>query len=91
MTKETEPTTEETEGAAIANLSDEQRQELVSAIANDIYTRSTFAQVIQLIQTQCTNQAIEIVKNASAEEIDTFLETLKTNKEGAAAKESPEG
>ena len=87
MTEETEPTTETAGSTAAAALTDEQRQELVSAIANDIYSRSTFAQVIQLIQTQCTNQAVEIVKNATEEEIATFLETLKTNKEGLAAEQ----
>jgi len=79
MSNEAETPTGEVE------LTDEQRNELTSAIANDIYRRATFAQAIQLIQTQCTNQAVDIVKNASKEEILGFLEQLNTSKEAAAA------
>ena len=63
-----------------ASLSDEEKNEFASAIANDIYRKSTFAQVIQLVQTQCTNQAAGIVENASAEELDSFRKHLSEQK-----------
>jgi hypothetical protein len=68
--------TPEAESGAGASLSDEEKNEFAGAIANDIYKKSTFAQVIQLVQTQCTNQAATIVENATAEEIDSFRKHL---------------
>lgn len=59
-----------------ANLTDEEKKELVSAIANDIYKRANLLQVIQLVQTQCTNQAMQIVDNATPQEIEDFKKQL---------------
>ena len=52
MSNEAETPTGEVE------LTDEQRNELTSAIANDIYRRATFAQAIQLIQELLMHQKI---------------------------------
>lgn len=57
-------------------LTEEEKKELVTAIANDIYSRATWAQVMSLVQTQCTNQAVKIVENATDEELENFLEAL---------------
>lgn len=57
-------------------LTEEEKKELVTAIANDIYSRATWAQVQSLVQTQCTNQAVKVVENANDEEIEKWLEVL---------------
>lgn len=72
----TEPQAEKTEPNAASKLSEEERTELTSAIANDIYKRANLLQVIQLVQTQCTNQAVQIVENATEEEIEDFKRQL---------------
>lgn len=61
-------------------LTEEQKQELISAIAGDIYRRATINQVLQLVQTQCTNQAKDIMENATDEEIQNFLDQIAENK-----------
>lgn len=61
-------------------LTEEQKQELISAIAGDIYRRATITQVLQLVQTQCTNQAKDIMENATDEEIQNFLDQIAENK-----------
>ncbi|MDC3298499.1 hypothetical protein OAU81_00345 [bacterium] len=71
-------------------LTDEEKHELISAIANDIYQRSTWLQVMSLVQNQCTTQATKVVENATDEELQEFLDTLKntettTEKTSAAA------
>lgn len=60
-------------------LTEEEKKELVTAIANDIYRRATWAQVQSLVQTQCTNQAVTIVDNATDEEIDKWMEVLNSD------------
>lgn len=77
MSQENDTTNPST--SAANGLTEEQKHELVTAIANDIYRRATLSQTIQLVQTQCTNQAATIVQNATPEEIATFLEQLKDN------------
>ena len=73
------------------NLTDVQKNELISGIANDIYRRATVPQAIQLIQTQCTNQAKDIVENATDEELKGFIQQLDQAKAAAtqAAPEAP--
>lgn len=66
----------DTDNKANASLTQEEKQELVTAIANDIYKRANLLQVIQLVQTQCTNQAAQIVENATEEEIEGFKKQL---------------
>lgn len=78
-----EQPTESTEPNAASSLTEEEKKELVSAIANDIYKRANLLQVIQLVQTQCTNQAAQIVENATAEEIEDFKKQIA----GEASKE----
>lgn len=79
MTEENTTTTS-TSGAK-ASLTDEEKRELVAAIANDIYKRSTLLQIIQLVQTQCTNQAATIIENATDDEIEGFLKQLRPAEE----------
>jgi len=66
------------------NLTDVQKNELISGIANDIYRRATIPQAIQLVQTQCTNQAKDIVDNATDEEIKGFMKQLEASKKAVA-------
>jgi len=66
------------------NLTDVQKNELISGIANDIYRRATIPQAIQLVQTQCTNQAKDIVDNATDEEIEGFMKQLEASKKAVA-------
>ena len=61
-------------------LTDEEKKELISAIANDIYQRSTWLQVMSLVQNTCTNQATKGVENATDEELQEFITTLKNPK-----------
>jgi hypothetical protein len=63
------------------NLTDTQKNELIGGIANDIYRRATVPQALQLIQTQCTNQAKDIVEKATDEEIQGFLDQLEKGKQ----------
>ena len=72
------------------NLTDTQKNELISGIANDIYRRATLPQVIQLIQTQCTNQAKDIVDKATDEELSGFITQLEASKKAAAEAGSSE-
>lgn len=64
----------------IDTLTQEQRNELAAAIAGDIYRRATILQCLQLVQTQCSNQANDILDKASEEEIKDFLKQLDTAK-----------
>jgi hypothetical protein len=78
----TEENTTTTSASGVkASLTDEEKRELVAAIANDIYKRSTLLQIIQLVQTQCTNQAATIIENATDDEIEGFLKQLRPAEE----------
>lgn len=72
------------------NLTDTQKNELISGIANDIYRRATIPQAIQLVQTQCTNQAKDIVDNATAEELEGFMKQLEASKKAVEEASSPQ-
>lgn len=73
----TDANTQSTDTQNNADLTEEEKKELVSAIANDIYKRANLLQVIQLVQTQCTNQAAQIIENATDKEIEDFKKQLK--------------
>ena len=88
MTEENN-TPEKTEAApAGASLSDEEKNEFASLIANDIYRRATLAQTIQLVQTQCTNQAASIIENATEEEIESFRKQIAESRKESESAES---
>ena len=72
------------------NLTDTQKNELISGIANDIYRRATIPQAIQLVQTQCTNQAKDIVDNATAEELEGFMKQLEASKKAVEEASAPQ-
>ena len=73
----TDANTQSTDTQNNADLTEEEKKELISAIANDIYKRANLLQVIQLVQTQCTNQAAQIIENATDKEIEDFKKQLK--------------
>ena len=69
-------------------LTEEETNELITVIANDIYKRATWLQVMQLVQTQCSQQAKQIVDNATEEEIEGFMKQIAEQKAAEdAAKE----
>ena len=72
------------------DLTDTQKNEIISAIASDIYRKATIPQVLQLVQTQCTNQAKDIVENASGEELQSFIDQLNEQKAKAQQASEPE-
>ncbi len=74
-----ESTNTQTESVSGSPLTEEEKKEIGNAIANDIYRRASLAQVIQLVQTQCANQANTIIENATAEEIENFRKQLADN------------
>lgn len=67
-------------------LTEEETNELITVIANDIYKRATWLQVMQLVQTQCSTQAKQIVENATEEEIEGFMKQIA--EANAAAEEA---
>ena len=64
-------------------LTEEETNELITVIANDIYKRATWLQIMQLVQTQCSQQAKQIVDNASEEEIEGFMKQIAESKQAA--------
>ena len=83
----TDAKTPSTETKSNADLTEEEKKELISAIANDIYKRANILQVIQLVQTQCTNQAAQIVENATDSEIEDFKKQLRGEDQQPATEE----
>jgi hypothetical protein len=65
------------------NLTEEETNELITVIANDIYKRATWLQIMQLVQTQCSQQAKQIVENASDEEIEGFMKNIAESQAAA--------
>lgn len=78
------------ENESKSTLTDEQKNELIGAIAGDLHQRASWLQAIQLVQTQCMHQAQEIVDNATDEECQQFIEQLKQQQKEAAESQNKE-